>query len=62
MTIGASSVFRTEARALYEVAACISTPPSVRLRHVRRTANRAADHMAKLAGAVGQMRVFCSAA
>ncbi|PPD72165.1 hypothetical protein GOBAR_DD30947 [Gossypium barbadense] len=44
------------------VAACISTPPSVRLRHVRRTANRAADHMAKLAGAVGQMRVFCSAA
>ncbi|KAH1089529.1 hypothetical protein J1N35_016786 [Gossypium stocksii] len=31
---------------------------SVRLRHVRRTANRAADHMAKLAGAVEQMRVF----
>ncbi|MBA0684863.1 hypothetical protein Goari_026414, partial [Gossypium aridum] len=98
-TLGAFSVFQTEARALYEglrlswergyrsvelasdngvlmesiTAGCAADSNlveqrllsqllrrnwSVRLHHVRRTANRAADHMAKLAGAVEQMRVF----
>ncbi|MBA0817662.1 hypothetical protein Gohar_019832, partial [Gossypium harknessii] len=97
-TLGAFSVFQTEARALYEglrlswergyrsvelasdngvliesiTAGCAADSNlaeqrllsqlrrnwSVRLRHVRRTANRAADYMAKLAGAVEQMRVF----